>query len=166
MCKHNEILEQLVFKHHPAYKSKAIQKHALDNPKHYDVTHLTEEVIAIASGLTHSPGRGRDFSDGTDSKTASVCFKKSINAYKGVISGVEVKESGLRVVVYNRFSSNRLAYFYIPKAAVQIFKNTNGQKGSEEICFSWSPSRGYSRLEGYRYETFEEMCKATEDDFE
>ena len=125
------IMRDIVCKYHPDYKGS---RKAIKNAHHYNVELLVEETMAHVGKYKFIDGDHCDFSDGSDSKTASIRFTANRTSGSGEISNVisaggESKKGALRVVIYNAITQS-LMYYFLPKSAwnnltINIHPTTN-----------------------------------------
>lgn len=167
MSKHYVLMRDIITKYHPEFtKSADLTQYGLSNPEIFNVERLVEECLAHVGGYNFVDEYGRDFDDpvSSDSKTTSVVVNNvERNRYVFIIQNVETKIGALRVTIYNPFK-DRVDFMYLPKHAVNYWKERNGASGNsmtqkERIRTSWSPFEDhYNKLEEYRVSSFEELA--------
>jgi len=110
--------------YHPAFrKSLDLRALGMKHPDIFNVAKLIEESLAAVGHYKVTDGYHADFSDGTDSKTASITKTASIrasNSYHGEITGVttaggHLKAGALRCTIYNPHKDS-LRFYFLPKS--------------------------------------------------
>ena len=149
MTKSQLIFRDIVFKYHPAFvRSPSLRKLALEEPEIFNVERLVELCMSTLGGYEFLDADGYDFSDWSDSKTATIGLNDSV-AVVGNILGRgkqgEAKIGDLRVVLYNPFKQ-RLDYYFMPKAGWdQIRETGEANKGKlratynaqQDLIYKW-----------------------------
>jgi hypothetical protein len=82
---------------------------------------LFEVAISLRSDFKHTPVAHKDFSDGSDAKTA-VAFLNSRNCIIAVIKNIKSKIGKLRCIVCEP-TTEKIYYFKIPKSAYRNQKS-------------------------------------------
>ena len=167
MSKHLKLMTEIVCQHHPEFiASKDLTRYGLKHPEIFNIERLVEESLAHRGDYEFVDEDGYDFSDYSDSKTATVVNNGGQKPTKAVIiQGVENKIGALRTTVYNPYNES-VAYFYIPKRDVRLLKENSGTAGSqytqkERIRAYWSHSQDhYNKLEHYRVNTFLDLANS------
>ena len=73
MTKQELLFHEVIFNHHPDFRTNTVLKdHAIKKPLHFNPEHLVEEAMAHLGGYEFLDADGYDFSDYSDSKTASI----------------------------------------------------------------------------------------------
>ncbi len=167
MCKNQTILKEIIFKYHPDFeKSKTFKEKALANPNWLNVEFLVEETLSIIGKYKHVDGDHADFSDGSDSKTASIssiCRPNHDNLFAGcignVVSKAGVPKAGaLRCIIYNP-TYDRLMYYFLPKEFwVTILEK--GAANCDKIRFTYNlKNDSIAKFETYRVPNFEVLAR-------
>lgn len=168
MNKEYALMRDVITQYHPNFiKSKDLRRFGLSRPEMFNVERLVEESLAAVGGYNFVDEYGRDFDDpcNSDSKTVTVCcnsIKRSNYAFR--ISNVDTKIGSLRVTIYNPIKE-RVDFMYLPKAAVQEFKERDGTKSresgaKERIRTNWNQQWDhYNKLDYYRVNSFVELAK-------
>lgn len=118
MTKQELLLKEVIFNYHPDFRTNTELKNlAMKNPDYFNVERLVELTMAHVGGYEFLDEDGYDFSDFSDSKTATIG-----NGSVAVVGNIlgrgksgEAKVGDLRVVLYNPYKS-RLDYYFMPKA--------------------------------------------------
>ena len=162
MCKQTAFLNDIMFEYLPEYfPTKTVRQLALKFPNVYNIEHLTELALAKIGGYDFIDASGYDFTDYSDSKTATVASYDNCCA----INSVENKIGAIRLCVYNSYRE-AVDFFFFPKDAVDRLKEPNYGKQShkERMRSSYAVfSDTYSKFEPYRMKTFEELALASDD---
>lgn len=165
MCKNETILKEIIFKYHPDYQKSRVLKTV--NPNHFNVEHLIEETLSIVGKYKHINAAHADFSDGSDSKTASISITPNFNRANifagcigNVVSRAGVQKIGaLRCIIYNPHYST-LMYYYLPKSFWETILET-GKANSNKIRFTYNIGTDeIAKFERFRKDDFEELAKA------
>jgi hypothetical protein len=132
------------------------------------VTRLIEESLSALGGYEFIDADHSDYSDGSDSKTASIRARpktSSGNTFCGEIAAVSsaagvLKEGALRCTVYNPHL-DILQYYYLPKSMWQNHITRHPTSGIGKIVFSWhKPTQSIKLLDDYRCGSFQELACA------
>lgn len=171
MTKEYTLMRDVITVHHPRFKrSKDLRKFGLDQPHIFNVTRLIEESLAEIGGYEFIDSDHSDFSDGSDSKTASIRQQSrtaSGKSFLGEIAAVSsaagvLKEGALRCTIYNPHVSG-LQYYYLPKCMWKNHITKHPTSGIGKILFSWNATKqSIKLLDDYRCGSFSELalCKA------
>jgi hypothetical protein len=168
MCKSQNMLTDILFKHHPDFHCEVTQKVLLKHHRAVNGEHLVEQAMAAVGGYEFVDGAHYDFSDGTECKTGSIRpspTKPGRNTYAGEISNVVssggVQKSGdVRFVLWNPHRA-RFEYFYIPHAhlGTTLKINTHGTNGTGRIFFTWNQTTDViAKLEPFRVRSFHQLA--------
>ena len=155
------IMRDIVCKYHPTYKGS---RKALQNAHHFNIELLVEETLAAVGGYRYIDAAHCDFSDGSDSKTASIRYNVHSNNGSGEIPNVispggNHKKGALRIVIYNAITQS-LMYYFLPKnfwskVNINIHPTTNMGR----IFFNYSLKTGHiNKFLGYECASFEELA--------
>ena len=156
------IMRDIVCKYHPDYKSS---RKAIKNAHHYNVELLVEETMAAIGKYKYIDAAHHDFSDGSDSKTASIRNSTTGSSGVGEICNVispggSSKKGALRVVIYNSITQ-KLMYFFLPKKIwsklnINIHPTTNIGR----LFFTYNKKTSSIRkFVGYECKDFIELAK-------
>ena len=167
MNKHLKLMQEIVCNHHPRFiNSPEIQSFGLECPEHFNIERLVEESLAHRGPYGFVDENGYDFTDYSDSKTATVvCNGGQSQSKVLIIDSVENKIGALRITAYNPYNVS-VAYFYVPKRDVRLLKENTGTRGSaytqkERIRATWSQAQDhYNKLEHYRVNTFLDLANS------
>lgn len=135
--------------------------------KSFNIPYLVEKAFEIASGGLYEciNTDGYDFTDFSDAKTVSITDQKR-TVFE--LTAVENKVGALRIVCYNE-CRDRLHYFYIPYNAWQEWVESDYRKshpnGKRIRSYYSKGTDQYKRLDPFRYNTFEEIAKLTDDKY-
>lgn len=150
----------------------------LVHPNDLKMETIAEKAIAIVSGLTWCGYRNLPYDfveDKSDCKTSSCTAMPTKSkytavsgevteyestSYSGTISSVETKVGTLRVIVYNAHK-NACDFFLIPhKHIIPLSNLMSGSYEKRRIDYSYHRGKdAYSKIEGFRVDTFEDVCK-------
>lgn len=162
MSKETVFLEKIMFKYLPEYfPTKRVRELALQFPKAFNVEHLTEIALAKIGGYDFVDAAGYDFTDYSDSKTATVASYDNCCA----IGSVENKIGAIRLCVYNSYKED-VDFFFFSKGAVDRLKESNygKNKHKERMRSSYAVyADTYSKFEPYRLNSFEELAQVKDD---
>lgn len=155
--------------YHPSFrKSKDLQSYGMKNPEIFNVERLTEESLAAVGPYKFIDANHADFSDGTDSKTASIRpnpSKVGGNTYMGEISAVETagggrKSGALRCTIYNPHLDN-IKFYFLPKSMWENHISVHPSSNVGRIMYSYYKPNDYiSKFDGYECSSFEELARA------
>ena len=154
------IMKEVIFLYHPDFLTNdELRTYGLQKPDSFNVPRLVEESLAAVGGYTFVDANGYDFSDYSDSKTATVAdYDRAMR-----IGNVQNKIGALRITTYNPHNDT-LAYFFMPKSAVDEFKETNGtykDKNGQRLRTTWKKKTDhYNFFESFRLPSFEKLALA------
>lgn len=141
---------------------------AIEYARSYDVEYLTEIAMAEVGGYDYVDADGYDFSDYSDSKTATVVHN-GVTVYGSprqvvIIPNVDTKIGALRIVVYNPYTENT-DFFFIPAQELCYLMENDGNKSRESgpkmrIRTTWSIKNGYNGWNQYQQSSFVALAKA------
>lgn len=143
------LLDEVIFKYHPDVKNDlSVQKVLRNNIAWINVERMVEETMAAVGGYEFVDAAHYDFSDGTDSKTASVQpsarkrYGTETTSYLCEITGIgnvgdnsQVKSGALRVIVFNPHTQN-LEYYFIPNK--DMLREMRYHSGGYRITTTWN----------------------------
>jgi len=147
--------------YHPGFKNRYNRYILKHNPELIAYEKCIEVALVHASdGLyTHTPEYGRDFSDNSDCKTASVNEKTG----KAEIGSIETKFGALRIIIWNPFTV-KLDYMYIPyKDVIRLRIACYGNQSHKlRIVPTWSTKNNtYNQFQKFLLPTFKALATAT-----
>lgn len=167
MSKNVVLFREVIFKYHPAFKSSLeLQAYAKKNPDMFNVPRLIEESFAAVGPYKFIDGSHADFSDGTDSKTASIGVNSTTvngNSFSGAVHSVvtsagSLKQGGLRVVIYNPHEDN-LMYYYLPKNFWSNHITMHNKKNAGMISYTYNKTTcSIKKFENYRVGSFRQLA--------
>lgn len=146
MTKQELLLQEVIFNHHPDFRvNTALKDMALKNPDYFNVERLVEHSLAHVGGYEFLDADGYDFSDYSDSKTASIGTNgvATVGNILGRGKTGEAKLGDLRVILYNPFKQ-RLDYYFMPKAGWESIREYgDANKGRLRAAYSPDLDRVY-----------------------
>lgn len=162
------IMRDIICKHHPEFvNSKALRTYGLKHSGIFNVTRLVEETLAHLGNYTLLEDDAHaDFSDGTDSKTASIRVnptKPNASTHAGEISGVtsiagSQKAGDLRCTIFNPHGDD-LRYYYLPKKMWSKNITYHPTSGVGKIVYTYNTYKDtIPKLEGYECDSFKELA--------
>ena len=154
------LMQDVIYNYHPNFSvGSDFHKVGLIDPCSFNITRLVEQSLASVGGYTHIDAHGYDFSDFSDSKTATVAEYDCAMR----INSVQNKIGAIRVTTYNPHN-NSLAYFFLPHSVVKKYKEASGttkNKTGKRLRVTWNKKDNhYNSFEYYRLNTFEELALA------
>lgn len=169
MSKELTLMRDVIITHHPRFKrSKDLRNFGLSSPHIFNVTHLIEESLSAVGGYEFVNSAHYDFTDGSDSKTASIRNQSKTtngNTYMGEIAAVSsaagvLKEGALRCIIYNPHIDG-LQFYFLPKSMWSKHITVHPTSGIGKIIFSWNKTKQTIKLfEDYRCSDFSELARA------
>jgi hypothetical protein len=150
------IMRDVISVYHPDFISPGdVRTYGFEKPDSYNITRLVEESLAAIGPYEHIDEYGYDFTDYSDSKTATVStYDNSLT-----IGNVQNKIGALRIVAYNPHT-DKLDYFYIPKSVLAEYKERH-TKNTDRIRTAWTEETdSYNFFQMFRYYSFEAMAFA------
>lgn len=164
-------MRDIICKHHPRFiKSRSIRKFGLECPEHFNIARLVEESFAAIGPYDFVDGDHHDFSDFSDSKTASIRLnpvKAGHNTHVGEISGVSTAGGGqkvgdLRCPIYNPHKpGGELRYFYLPRKFWLNHITIHPSSGIGKIMYSYNRNTDdIAKFRGYEFDSFEALALA------
>jgi hypothetical protein len=181
MCKNDVLLRDIIFKYDLLLKIDVrAQQLFLRDPADINVERMVEKTMARVGGYNSVgdcpiEGAHKDFSDGSECKTASIASKHygtSRNSFTFTITGVmssggNMKTGDLRVVLYNPHL-NKCHFMYIPnshlKNKLNVVKTT---RNIGNIGGSWnSKKNSFGKFDEYLVDSFIELAEMTSEKFE
>ena len=153
-------LAELVCEFHPDFAEGTVHNAAIKaDPKIYNMEYLIEKCFEFASegAYTFIDGAKKDFTDGSDSKTATIftsgdswqCQITSVRSK--AINGVagNLKEGALRCVIYNPHF-DKLHFLFVPHTTLSLLMS-KVRAAATDLFFTWNLKK----------ESF--VCRATND---
>jgi hypothetical protein len=140
MTKQELLFKEIILKYHPDFRTNSQLKDlALKHPEFFNTERLVELTMAHVGGYEFLDEDGYDFSDYSDSKTASIG-----NGSVAVVGNIlgrgksgEPKVGDLRVVLYNPYKA-RLDYYFMPKAGWESIREY-GDANKGKLRAKYSP---------------------------
>jgi hypothetical protein len=169
MSKNLVLMRDVICVYHPEFrKSKDLQAYGLKHSDIFNVERLIEESLAAVGPYQFINGDHADFSDGTDSKTASIRvnpIKPGTNSHKGEISGVETagggqKAGALRCTIFNPHTDS-LKFYFLPKSMWSRNITIHPSSGVGKIMYTYHrPYDHIVKFHGHECSSFEELARA------
>ncbi len=168
MSKSLVLMRDVISIYHPEFrKSKGLRAYGMKHPDIFNVERLIEESLAAVGPYKFIDGDHADFSDGTDSKTASIRINPRIpggNSHEGVISGVQTagggrKAGALRCTVYNPHKDS-LKFYFLPKSMWSKHITINSSRIGWVRYNYYKPYDHIAKFNGYECNSFEELARA------
>jgi hypothetical protein len=166
------LLRDVINHYHPEfYRSADIRNLAKKHPEYFNVERLIEECMAHVGGYRFVDCAHYDFSDRSDSKTASIRSaprKPGSVSHAGEIAGVTsagggLKAGDLRCVVFNPLvQGGALRYYYLPRSwwTGNIIRHPTSGVG--KITYSYNRTQDHiQKFLGYECADFEELAKTS-----
>lgn len=170
MSKQLVLMRDVICVYHPEFRRSAdLCRYGMAHPDIFNVERLIEESLAAVGPYKFIDGEHEDFSDGTDSKTASIRVnpvKPGRNTYGGEISGVETAGGGrkggaLRCTIYNPHKDG-LKFYFLPKHMWERNITIHPSSGVGKIMYTYNRPGDYiARFDGYECASFEELARAS-----
>jgi hypothetical protein len=159
--KEQTILKEIICKHLPRFYGK--ENEVVTNWEDYNVERLVEKAMAELGDYEHVDAYYYDFSDFSDSKTATI--GKEGNSWKVAVGNVikkgpdsKAKAGDLRVVVYNGYDGS-LQYYFMPKAEWEAIREY-GSCNKGKLRATYSPHQDVIyKWRDWRVDSFEELSK-------
>ena len=148
--------------------SRDLRRSGLRNPRMFNIEYLVEQSLAHVGGYDFIDADHADFTDGTDSKTASIRvnpLKPGTNSYGGEITGVETagggrKQGALRCIIYNPHKDN-LKFYLLPKSWWERNITLHPSSGVGKITYTYhEPLDHIVKFHGYECANFVELARA------
>jgi hypothetical protein len=169
MSKNHVLMRDVISRYHPAFRASAdLRRYGLAHSDIFNVERLVEESLAAVGPYEFIDGEHADFSDGTDSKTASIyptALTHTGRTFKGEISGVETagggqKSGGLRCVIYNPHR-DCLMYYFLPKSFWRQYIVIHPSSQIGKVQFTYNKEHNYiPKFWGMECEGFEQLALA------
>lgn len=169
MTKNLVLMRDVICQYHPRFrKSATVRKFGLECPDHFNIPRLVEECFAAVGPYDFVDGEHYDFSDFSDSKTASIRLnpiRPGYNSHTGEISGVETSGGGqkagaLRCIIYNPHKDGgELKFYFLPRHFWANNITLHPSSGIGKIMYTYN--RVYDtivKFHGYECEDFEELA--------
>ena len=171
MSKQLTIMRDVICVYHPRFRKSAdIRKFGLECPEHFNIERLVEESLAAVGPYTFVDGDHYDFSDLSDSKTASIRVNPTQpgrNTHVGEIAGVETSGGGqkagaLRCTIYNPHKpGGELRYYFLPRNMWRNIITLHPTSGVGKIMYSYNRVHDdIVKFQDYECSSFEELARA------
>lgn len=168
MNKNFILMRDVILKYHPDFqKGSSLRKYALKRPESFNVELLVEEALATQGHYALVSQAHADFSDGSDSKTASIrAVARSGNIHSGAITGVAgpggvSKVGALRCTIYNPVKQD-LRFYFLPKSMWQNHMYHSKLINRSRIDFTYNARLdNIPKFQGYECENFLELAQAS-----
>lgn len=171
MSKQLVLIRDVICQYHPKFRrSKHMQNYALSNPMIFNVERLVEESLAAVGPYRFVDGEHYDFSDYSDSKTASIRLnplRVGNNTYGGEISGVETagggqKAGALRCTIYNpHVDGGGLKFYFLPRNKWCQHITIHPSSGIGKVMYTYNRIHNdIIKFDGYQLDTFEQLAQA------
>jgi hypothetical protein len=167
--KEQAIVSEIIVPYHPRFKnSRDRSADIISNPLDYKIERLVEQALAAVGNYKWIDAEHADFSDGSDSKTASIRVNPSAPgsvSHNGEVSNVETSGGGrklgaLRTVIWNPHKGN-LMYYFLPKDFWSEKITTHPSSGIGKIIFAYNREKDYiKKFEGMNVTTFRQLARA------
>jgi hypothetical protein len=163
------IMRDIICAYHPSFfKNKKLRKFGLEQPGLFKVEKLVEQSMASLGSYDYIDAAHADFSDGSDSKTASISINPKVigqKSYRGYISSVSnvggnQKAGALRCVIYNPHKQD-LRYYFLPKNfwIDHVIIDCGSGEGRIEYLYNIDKDT-INKFKGYECVDFEELAFA------
>jgi hypothetical protein len=169
MSKNLVLMRDVITQYHPEFrKSKDLRAYGLQHPDIFNVERLVEESLAAVGPYQFIDAAHADFSDGTDSKTASIRVNPAVaggRSHGGEISGVETAGGGrkigaLRCTIYNPHK-DQLRYYFLPKRMWQSRITLHPSSGIGKIMYTYHREHDHIvKFHGYECASFVALAMA------
>jgi len=169
MSKHLVLMRDVITRYHPEFcRSADLAAYGLKHPEIFNVERLIEECLAEVGGYTRIDGDHADFSDGSDSKTASIRVNPARaggHSHIGEISGVETagggqKQGALRCTIYNPHTDS-LKFYFLPKSMWRNYVCIHPSSGVGKIMYSYHrPYDHIVKFHGHECDDFVSLALA------
>lgn len=169
MSKQLVLMRDVICIYHPEFRHSAdLRRYGMAHPEIFNVERLIEESLAAVGPYRFIDGDHEDFSDGTDSKTASIRVnpaRPGCNTHTGEITGVETagggrKAGALRCTIYNPHTDG-LKFYFLPKSMWSQKITIHPTSGVGKIVYTYNRlSDSIPKFRGYECTNFEELALA------
>ena len=171
MSKSLVLMRDVICEYHPRFrKSAEIRRFGLECPDHFKVERLVEECLAALGPYEFVDGDHYDFSDFSDSKTASIRLnpvQPGRNTHIGEIAGVETagggqKAGSLRCTIYNPHKpGGELKFYFLPRSFWKNYITIHPSSGVGKIMYSYNRVHDdIVKFSGYECSSFKELARA------
>ena len=168
LTKNEVLVREVIIPHHPDFRSsKRMQNFALGKPEYLNNEMLVEDALVYRSNGSYTKlavDYHADFSDDSDSKTASIRLAVKGNTSVGEITGVmscnkTLKAGALRCTIYNPHQVD-LMYYYLPKEAWLNWITVHPTSGIGKIVFYYNhKTQEIAKFEKYRCDSFVDLAR-------
>jgi len=169
MSKNLVLMRDVITVYHPEFrKSRDLRSYGMKHSDIFNVERLIEESLAAVGPYKFIDGDHCDFTDGSDSKTASIRVNPSVpgrNTHVGEISGVETagggrKEGALRCTIYNPHK-DELRFYFLPKRMWNNHITLHPTSGVGKIMYTYNRVHDdIIKFQGYECSSFEDLARA------
>lgn len=171
MSKQLILMRDVICEYHPRFRKSAdIRRFGLECPEHFNIERLIEESLAAVGPYRFVDGEHYDFSDYSDSKTASIRLnptKPGNNTHAGEISGVETagggqKAGALRCTIYNpHVDGGTLKFYFLPRKKWCQHITIHPSSGIGKVMYTYNRVHDdIVKFDGYECSSFEELARA------
>jgi hypothetical protein len=167
--KEQAIVSEIIVPFHPRFKrSRDRSADIIANPLDYKIERLVEQALAAVGKYDWIDSEHADFSDGSDSKTASIRVNPSSQgsvSHTGEVSNVETAGGGrkigaLRTIIWNPHKGD-LRYYFLPKEFWSRNITIHPSSGIGKIVFTYNREKDFIRkFDGYELDTFKQVATA------
>ena len=169
MSKSLVLMRDVITIYHPEFrKSRDLRSYGMKHPDIFNVERLIEESLAAVGPYKFIDGDHCDFTDGSDSKTASIRVNPSSpgrNTHIGEIAGVETagggrKEGALRCTIYNPHK-DELRFYFLPKRMWSNHITLHPTSGVGKVMYTYNRVHDdIIKFQGYECGSFEDLARA------
>jgi hypothetical protein len=168
MSKAHVLMRDVICEYHPEFRrSKDLRRYGLQHSTIFNVERLIEESLAALGPYEFIDAAHADFSDGSDSKTASIRENPTMpgrNTHRGEISGVETAGGGqkygaLRCTIYNPHKDT-LKFYYLPRHFWSSNITIHPTSLVGKIMYTYNRVHDdILKFDGYECKSFEELAR-------
>ena len=169
MSKNLVLMRDVICVHHPKFiKSEVLRNWGMEDPDIFNVERLVEQCLAAVGPYDLIDEAHADFSDGSDSKTASIRVSAAAPGsicYRGEISGVEAagggrKAGALRCTIYNPHK-DELKFYFLPKSVWSQSITIHPTSLRGKIVYTYNKYHDYiPKFQGYECSSFTDLALA------
>ena len=170
MCKTKSLFYEITNSQMPELAGMTVKDLIDQYPKLFNIEHGIELSMAKAGGYEFTDDSHKDFSDGSECKTASVSPNPMVpgrNSHYLEISNVlgrsgVMKSGDIRVVIYNpNPTSKKITYLLIPNEVLHEGTFVKRTKSGGSIQGSWNSKKDTlcPKLQKYEVASFSEVSK-------
>ena len=169
MSKNLVLMRDIICVHHPKFiKSKALRDIGMEDPDIFNVERLVEQCLAAVGPYDLIDAAHADFSDGSDSKTASIRVnpeRPGCASHGGEITGVETSGGGrkagaLRCTIYNPHK-DEVKFYFLPKSVWSQSVTIHPTSLVGKIKYTYNKYHDYiPKFQGYECSSFTDLALA------